>query len=64
MRITPLAVWVHNLADEDLETVVRAEVSLTHPNKIVQEACVCYCICIKYLIKTAGIREKALKEMK
>ena len=50
MRITPLAVWAHRLNDTDLEKAVKEEVTLTHPNELAQNACVCYCLCIKYLI--------------
>lgn len=33
MRITPLAVWGHNLSDEELIDAVELEVILSHPNK-------------------------------
>jgi ADP-ribosylglycohydrolase len=50
MRITPMAIWAHNLPEEDIDKAVRAETTLTHYNETVQRVCVCYCICIKYLI--------------
>lgn len=64
MKITPLAIWAHRLQDEDLDKAVRAEVSLTHPNERVQEACVCYCLCIKNLIKNKGDRKGAIEAIK
>lgn len=54
MRITPLAIWAHKLEEQDLDKVVREEVTLTHLNEIPQEAAVCYCLCIKYLIFSGG----------
>ncbi len=53
-RMAPLAVWTHKLSDPELERAVRAAVVLTHPNIVVQEACVCYCLCIKHLMATRG----------
>ena len=51
MRITPLGVYVSKIEKiEKLEEVVRAEISLTHANKVVQNACICYCIALKELI--------------
>lgn len=63
MRITPLAVWVQNLSDEELEKAVRAEVTLTHPAGIPQQAAVIYCLCIKYLLKGSD-RTEAFKKAK
>lgn len=64
MRITPLAIWAHKLSDDDLNTAVRAEVTLTHPNEVAQRACVCYCLCIKYLIKEKGDGLKSIQMVK
>ena len=51
MRIAPLAIWSSQLRSlDDLETAVRLEVSLTHPNKTVQDASICYCIAIRHLM--------------
>eukprot|EP01022_Parablepharisma_sp_SALTPOND_P013207 TRINITY_DN1742_c0_g1_i1.p1 TRINITY_DN1742_c0_g1~~TRINITY_DN1742_c0_g1_i1.p1 ORF type:complete len:421 (-),score=13.92 TRINITY_DN1742_c0_g1_i1:30-1292(-) len=64
MRITPLVIWGHKLSDEDLDAAVRADVSLTHPNEIPQQACVAYCICIKHLLKNGGDRMDAIEKTK
>ena len=64
MRIAPLALWcwrLHNI--DDLEIVVRKEVSLTHPNNLIQEACICYCIAIRYLLKNHGDTKGAYNEV-
>jgi ADP-ribosylglycohydrolase len=51
MRISPLAVYVSNIkSNEVIEEVVRAEVSLTHGNPIVQLSAVAYCLAIRDLI--------------
>ena len=51
MRIAPLAIWCSQLRSlDDLEIAVRLEVSLTHPNKTVQDASICYCIAIRHLM--------------
>jgi len=51
MRITPLGVYISNIKNNDLvENVVRAEVSLTHGNPIVQLSSVAYCLAIRDLI--------------
>ncbi len=60
MRITPLAVYLSKVEDDkEFAELVRAEASLTHYNRIVQDAAVCYCLAIRELIKTPGAREKA-----
>lgn len=61
MRITPLAIWTHKLSVNDVDTAVRAEVTLTHPSEVSQRVCVCYCLCIKYLIQEDGDGLKAIK---
>ena len=50
MRITPIPVWGHLLSDDDLEKAVILESSLTHSNPVALEACIIYCLTIKYLI--------------
>lgn len=64
MRITPLAVWAHNLNDEELQNAVIAEDSLTHANKNANDAAVSYCLCIKFLIKNPGKRNEAVEYVK
>ena len=51
LRMVPLAVWSARLQNEgDIENVVREEISLTSPNKIVIDAAICYCLAIRHLI--------------
>jgi ADP-ribosylglycohydrolase len=64
MRITPLAVWCHNLSEEELKRAVENEDSLTHSNKNAQAASYLYCLCIKYLIENPGNRELAFENVK
>lgn len=65
MRITPLAIYLSRLEDEDraiFEKIIKAEVSLTHSTEIVKEAAICYCIAIQSLIKNRGDRKAAYKK--
>lgn len=66
MRITPLAVFCHNLSKEDLKLAVYLQTYLTHSNEIALEACFLYCLAIQHLIKNPndnkGAYEKAKKE--
>eukprot|EP01022_Parablepharisma_sp_SALTPOND_P028908 TRINITY_DN72010_c0_g1_i1.p3 TRINITY_DN72010_c0_g1~~TRINITY_DN72010_c0_g1_i1.p3 ORF type:complete len:109 (-),score=10.90 TRINITY_DN72010_c0_g1_i1:423-749(-) len=65
MRISPLAVYVSKILDNTvLEKVVRAEVELTHSNKVVQDAAVAYCIAIRELISGTRDCKKAYLEAK
>ena len=49
MRITPLAVWGHQLSEEQLVQAARADAQLTHPNQACQvsmhrhisQVCIC-----------------------
>lgn len=61
LRAAPLAVWGHHLSDEELKDAVTEEVTLTHTNELAIEACVCYTLLIKYLIRTNGDRNDALE---
>ena len=61
IRASPLAIWGHRLIDKELEDVIREELTLTHTNKLVIQACVCYALFIKYLIVTNGDRNYSLE---
>jgi len=50
MRITPLPIWGCNLTTDELAAAARAETSLTHPNKVMQDATAAYCLSISHLI--------------
>eukprot|EP01017_Pseudomicrothorax_dubius_P014490 TRINITY_DN168_c0_g3_i2.p1 TRINITY_DN168_c0_g3~~TRINITY_DN168_c0_g3_i2.p1 ORF type:complete len:243 (-),score=39.35 TRINITY_DN168_c0_g3_i2:138-866(-) len=50
MRASPFAIWAHKLKTEDLEKAARLELSLTHPNRIVHQAGICYSMAIGHLI--------------
>ena len=54
MRITPLAVWAQNLTVEELEIVVKEDVSMMHAAKDMWDLVTAYCLAIKTLIKNAA----------
>jgi hypothetical protein len=46
-RIAPMAVWLCQLEDyEEYKRIITAEVEMTNPNKLVQDAAFLYCIAI------------------
>ena len=61
MKITPIAVWSQNLSIEDLETCVKADVSLMHSKSDMWDICSAYCIAIGILCKNVdkGYNERA-----
>ncbi|KAL3141635.1 hypothetical protein ABBQ32_004868 [Trebouxia sp. C0010 RCD-2024] len=61
MRITPLAVWAHQLPQEQLVQTVRADAQLTHPNQTCQDCNACYCSAIAHLIRHPGDAPGAVK---
>ncbi len=52
MRQSPLAVWGHALAPAALDTLARADTTLTHPNRVCQDASAAYLVAL-----AAAIRE-------
>ena len=46
MRVTPLVVWGSNLSYDDLNKVIVADVKMTHPSLVVQEAVFIYAVAI------------------
>ncbi|CAG9318110.1 unnamed protein product [Blepharisma stoltei] len=64
MRCTPLAVFCRNLNDDEIREAVKAECSMTHSNKTIQDAEVCYVKAITSLINSHGNREKAYNDAK
>lgn len=52
MRIAPLAIYTHKLADPlDLKRAVMAEINFTHCNHVVIDACIVYTTAIGELLK-------------
>jgi ADP-ribosyl-[dinitrogen reductase] hydrolase len=48
MRISPMGVFLHRCENlEQIETAIRAEVSLSHGDKTVQDAAIAYVLAIK-----------------
>ena len=43
---------------KNIAVAVREEVQLTHPNRLVQEAEICYCLAIYYLINHSNEENK------
>ena len=55
MRATPMAVWAQNLGTvEELETVVKEDVSMMHARKAMWDIVTVYCLAIGTLIRCAG----------
>lgn len=63
MRISPLAIWGSKLKVVDLEKVVIAELSLTHPNPAVLEAGITYCLAIQHLLANSGDMKGAFEKV-
>ncbi|CEL95912.1 unnamed protein product [Vitrella brassicaformis CCMP3155] len=61
MRSTPMALWGHKLSDAQLMDIVAQEVSLTHPNKDIQNAVGTYVVAAAYLINNGGGTKEARK---
>lgn len=59
MRATPLAIWGHRLSASDLQTLVKADCTLSHPNPAVVSADVAYVMAIAYLLRHPGDRQGA-----
>jgi ADP-ribosyl-[dinitrogen reductase] hydrolase len=60
MRITPLAVFTAGLSSsQKLRDIIVADVSMTHPNLIVQDAIICYCEAIHYLLNNPNDKDRA-----
>lgn len=51
MRITPLAVWAHQLPQEQLVQTVRADAQLTHPNQTCQVTADTTCLNLQFPTK-------------
>lgn len=57
MRIAPMAVWMAEVVKdrtseqyENLKKLVKADVELTHPDKLAQHCCILYCCAIAFLL--------------
>lgn len=64
MRCSPLAVFCRNLSDDDIRAAVTAECSMTHSNKAVQDAEVCFVRAIVSLLRYPGDRQRAYNDAK
>ncbi len=65
MKIIPLAIFCSNLRnEEEIERAVIAEVNLTHPEKLVQDACIIYVMTLIALINTGGNLLRAFEKAK
>ncbi|MGK7926885.1 MAG: ADP-ribosylglycohydrolase family protein [Spirulina sp.] len=59
MRITPLGIWGHRFADEELADYARQDSSLSHPNPTCYYAVACYTLAIASLMRDLGNRQLA-----
>ena len=60
MRSTPMVVFTASVTDaEDIKQAIIADVKMTHPNKLVQEAIWIYSIAIHHLLKNPTIQTRA-----
>lgn len=62
MRASPLGIWGHRFATEDLAEFARLDSSLSHPNPSCWQAVACYVIAIAHLINHPGDRGGAFDE--
>lgn len=51
MRCAPIAIYCINRTEKELREIVKQECELTHPNQVVQEGVVIYCLAIKYALE-------------
>ena len=51
MRATPMAVYMSRSTEDEMFKEVTTEVSMTHPNKVVQQAIFLYCHSIGHLLR-------------
>ena len=59
MRVTPLAVWCQNLTKNSVQNAVHEDVTITHPQLLVDQAIISYCLSIKYLINNPDEENRA-----
>jgi len=45
-----MIVWASELKDEDFCKAIRSDTEMTHPNLVVQEAEIIFCLCARYLL--------------
>jgi len=58
-RIAPMGVYISNLLSlSDLKEAVIADVSFTHSNLVVQDACFLYCAAIHYLLNNSTVKNR------
>lgn len=61
MRITPLGVYCHKLTDpNEIYTLTKLDVNLTHGDKSCVQAVTCYNIAISYLLRNLGDADGAI----
>lgn len=60
MRITPLIVWASALEEKDFFKAIVADVELTHPNRLVQDAIKVYGVAVKYLLNNPKDTNRAV----
>ena len=64
MRITPLAIWGHNLKASEIANYARQDTALSHPNPSCGYGVACYSIAVATLIEYSGNRELAFNNAK
>jgi ADP-ribosylglycohydrolase len=59
MRITPMAAFCSKLNNEkDVEAAVIADVRMTHPGPTNEDACIAYCLAIRFIARYVKFRIK------
>ena len=56
MRCTPIAVYAHRFAQDDVIELCTAECTFTHPNPTIIDAYICYILAIVHLIRHPKVR--------
>ena len=59
MKVTPFAVFTSQMKDPG--ALIKADVSMTHPATVVQDAIVIYCEAIHYLLNNPTDADRGIK---
>lgn len=64
MRISPLGIFGHAMAADDLAALARRDASLTHPHAVCQEATAVFTVALAHAIATGGSPDDVFKQAK
>lgn len=61
MRASPLGIWGHGIAPDELAEVARADSRITHPNPVCQEACAVFVIAVAHAIASGASAQEVYR---